>query len=187
MFKLECDLIGKTPYSSSRPVQTPRESKEPYETWEARVWREHIHQDSKGEAFIPPMALKNCLSEVAKYLAETVPGKGKATYTKHFEAGVQVSDPLMLGVQAEEVPGERLFLPSDGRRGGGKRVWKFYPKFDPWRTHAVIYVVDDTITPEVAERYLREAGNFIGVGRFRPRNNGFYGRFDVENVETTEL
>jgi hypothetical protein len=34
----------------------------------------------------------------------------------------------------------------------------------------------------VFEHHLHEAGKFIGIGRFRPRNNGFYGRFDVLGV-----
>ena len=40
-------------------------------------------------------------------------------------------------------------------------------------------------TPEKVKEYLIHAGQFIGIGRFRPRNNGFYGRFKVNsfNVE----
>ena len=186
MYKMTCDLIGKTPYSCSRPIESIRDTGESHDAFEQRTWREKIHRDANGEAFIPPMALKNCLADVAKYLSESVPGKGKATYTKHFEAGIIVMDPMMLGVQADDAPGERLFLPSDCRRGGGRRVWKTYPKFDPWKVHATIIVMDTTITPEKLEEYLRYAGDFIGMGRFRPRNNGFYGRFDVANVEIIE-
>jgi hypothetical protein len=29
---------------------------------------------------------------------------------------------------------------------------------------------------------LEEAGKFIGLGRFRPQNGGFYGRFAVAKV-----
>lgn len=186
MYKMECDLIGKTPYSSSRPIESIRNTGESHDAFEQRTWREKIHRNAKGEAFIPPMALKNCLADVARYLSESVPGKGKATYTKHFEAGIIVMEPMMLGVKADDAPSERLFLPSDCKRGGGRRVWKTYPKFDPWKVHAVIIVMDETITPEKLEEYLRYAGDFIGMGRFRPRNNGFYGRFDVENVKITK-
>ena len=30
-------------------------------------------------------------------------------------------------------------------------------------------------------------GQFIGMGRFRPRNNGYYGRFNVENFVAEEI
>ena len=45
--------------------------------------------DTNGVVFIPPNSLKNCLSEAAKFLSISVPGKGKATYTKNFEAGIK--------------------------------------------------------------------------------------------------
>jgi hypothetical protein len=131
------------------------------------------------------MALKNCLAEVAKFLGETVPGRGKATYTKHFEAGLLVTDPLMLGVKAKDVAGERLFVPSDGKRGGGTRVWKTFPVIPKWETRATIYVLDPVLAdkPEKIEEYLNHAGKFIGLGRFRPRKNGFNGRFTISEFK----
>jgi len=44
------------------------------------------------------------------------------------------------------------------------------------------YILDEIITKEVFERTLTMAGQFIGIGRFRPQNNGFYGRFEVVMV-----
>jgi hypothetical protein len=43
-------------------------------------------------------------------------------------------------------------------------------------------VLDETVTEEVFRNVLEQAGAFIGIGRFRPRNNGFYGRFKVEAI-----
>jgi hypothetical protein len=124
-----------------------------------------------------------------------VPGKGKAQYTKHFEAGVLVARPISLGIKAADVEMEKLFLPSDGRRGGGKRVWKYFPLITSWEAEAEIIIVDDTVlqksvtdkTRSVFEIVLDGAGSYIGLGRFRPRQNGFYGRFDVEALKIGEL
>ena len=30
--------------------------------------------------------------------------------------------------------------------------------------------------------HLKEAGQFIGLGRFRPRKNGYYGRFEIVSI-----
>lgn len=189
MLKVECDLIGISPISFSRAVQSVQNTGEAHDAFEQRIWRERAHRDAKGEAYISPMALKNCLSEVAKYLSESVPGKGKATYTKHFEAGILVTDAMMLGMQADEIPGERLYVPSNGRRGSGTRVWKTFPTLTEWRVHAVIYVLDPVLIdkPKKILEYLEHAGKFIGMGRFRPRNNGFYGRFRVENFKHSKV
>lgn len=182
------ELESAAPYSQGKPITSKKRDNEPHDDFEQRTWRERIHCDDKGQVFIPPTALKNCLSEAAKFLSMSVPGKGKATFTKHFEAGVQVSDPIMLaGVTAESIVGERLFVPADGRRGGGKRVWKVFPTVPKWAATATVVLLDETITEAVFLAHLRAAGRFIGMGRFRPRNNGFYGRFIVKSVKWEEV
>jgi hypothetical protein len=179
----EATLESLTPYSQSRYHDTPALNKEAKDDYEARTWRNRLHVDDKGIVYIPPMAFKNAMSDVAKFLSLQIPGKGKATYTKHFEAGLMVMEALSLGLTKDQVEGEWLFVPSDGKRGGGSRVKRCFPVIRKWSGTVKFYVLDDTITEEVFEHHLREAGNFIGLGRFRPRNNGFYGRFKVIRVK----
>lgn len=176
-------LKSVSPYSQSRHHDTEKLAKELPKDFETRTWRERLHYDADGRVFIPPMCFKNCLSEAAKFLSRQIPGKGKATYTKHFEAGVLVPEPLILPLKKDDVKGEWLFLPADGKRGSGKRVDKCYPVIPEWSGNVQFLILDDMITEDVFTDHLKEAGRFIGIGRFRPRNNGFYGRFMVEGVE----
>jgi hypothetical protein len=176
-------LKSVSPYSQSRHHQTESLPRELPKDREKRVWRERMHVNENGNVFIPPMAFKNCLAEAAKFLSRQIPGKGKSTYTKHFEAGVLVIDGLELPLKKEEVQGEWLFLPADGKRGSGKRVDKCYPLIREWGGKVEFMVLDEIITEDVFLEHLKEAGRFIGIGRFRPRNNGFYGRFAVEGLE----
>lgn len=53
---------------------------------------------------------------------------------------------------------------------------------ESWCGLITIHVLDDTITEDVLEDHLKQAGQFIGIGRFRPRNNGYYGRFKVKSI-----
>jgi len=175
-------LKSASAYSQSRHYTTEKLNKELSKDYEARTWRDRLHATDTGEVFIPPMSFKNCISEAAKFLWIQIPGKGKSTYTKHFEAGVLVTDALMLGIKAADVKGEWLFVPSDGVRGSGKRVDKCFPVIQEWGGVVTFYVLDDTITQDVFMQHLTQAGAFIGIGRFRPRNNGFYGRFNVESI-----
>ena len=177
-------LESISPYSQTR-YYTHDITKEPKETsadYEERTWRHRTHINEDGYIYIPPMAFKNCLSEVAKFLSIQIPGKGKATYTKHFEAGLLVMEPLVLPIKREDVAGQWIFVPSDGRRGSGSRVMKCFPVIPEWTGDVRFYILDDTITKEVFEQHLKEAGNFIGIGYFRPRNNGFWGRFRVKSI-----
>ena len=185
----ECVIRGVSPLSQSRAIQSVKATGEGSDAFEERTWRERMHVSPDGYVFIPPMAIKNCLSEVAKYLSESVPGKGKSTYTKHFEAGILCLEPCILGIKAADVEGERLFVPADGKRGSGKRVWRRFP-FIPagWSCKVSIIALDPVIVdrPGKIEEYLTHAGTFIGLGRFRPRNNGFYGRFTVEGFKSSK-
>ena len=174
------------PYSQSKHYEVEKLDKESSDAYERRTWRERLHceEDEKdnGRVLIPPMSFKNCLAEAAKYLSISIPGKGKATYTKHFEAGVLVLKPLVLPLRKQEVKPEILFVPSDGRAGGGKRVTKFFPFIKDWAGEVEFLIFDETITEDIFTKVLEEAGKFIGIGRFRPRNRGFYGRFYVDSV-----
>lgn len=177
------ELEGISPYSQSKHHVTPKKERELPKDYEERTWRERMHVNKDGYVFIPPMAFKNCVAEIAKFLGIQIPGKGKSTYTKHFEAGILVTDEVLLPIKKADVQGEWLFLPSDGKRGSGTRVDKCYPVIPEWKATVVFYILDEIITKDVFEDHLSKAGQFIGIGRFRPRNNGFYGRFKLNKVK----
>lgn len=181
--KARCKLESISPISFSKYYDVPKLPKETHKDYETRTWRERLHYDEDTEEiYIPPMAFKNGMSESAKYLSIKIPGKRNATYTKHIEAGILVLEKVHLGVKKNDVEGEWLFVPSDGKRGGGSRVLKCFPMVPKWSVEVTFYILDATVTRDVFEQHLREMGNFIGLGRFRPRNNGFYGRFEVKDI-----
>jgi hypothetical protein len=182
MINAVCKLVSMSPYSQSKYIQEKKTRDETHADFEKRSWKQRCHWNEAGKLFIPPMSFKNCLSEAAKYKSIQIPGKGKSTYTKHFEAGVLVVEPLVLDVTQDTVAYEWLHVPSDGRRGGTTRVEKCFPLIPAWSGEVTFHVLDEIITEEVFTEHLRDAGSFIGMGRFRPRNNGFYGRFKVESV-----
>lgn len=179
-------LKSSSPYSQSRHYDVPKKPKESPKDYEERTWRERCHADSTGKIIIPPMAFKSCIEEVSKYLGERIPGRGTSTYSKHFSAGLLVVQQTVLPLKKDDVPGEWLFVPSDGKKGGGKRVMKCFPVIHEWQAEVEFMVLDSTITNEVFEHHLREAGNFIGIGRFRPIRGGYYGRFVVQSVKWSE-
>jgi hypothetical protein len=176
-------LESLTPYGQSKYIALKRGDKETAADFEKAHWRDRLHFDNKLGVYIPPMAFKNCMSEAAKYLNLQIPGKGKSTYTKHFEAGVLVTDPLYIGIKRDDVEGVTLLLNADGRRGSGTRVERTMPCIKAWQGDVTWHILDDVITQEVFEKVLKEAGTLIGIGFFRPRNNGFWGRFKCTKLE----
>lgn len=180
------ELEGVSPYSQSRFHDTPKREQESHEAYRDRTWREHLHTDENGEVFIPPMSIKNCLSLAAKRLGMKVVGRGQKTYAGFFSSGILVTEPTMLGIKAADVPGEKLFLPADGKAGSGSRVTKIYPRIEKWKGTAVVLILDGIISDKVFAKHLEEAGKYIGLGRFRPERGGFYGRFKVNNLTFEE-
>lgn len=184
---VEVKLESMSPYSQSRQHDTPKLEKETWEDYETRTWREKCTVDENGQIVIPAMAFKQALDAVAKRLGDQIPGKGKATYTKHFVGGVICESDVPTGFMKPDVPSVTINANSDGVRGSGKRVKRTFPQVSKWSGTARFVVLDDTVTQPVFERFIKEAGRFIGVGRFRPEKGGLNGRFTPVSFDWQEI
>ncbi len=180
-------LKSITPYSQSRMHDTPKLDRETADAYEQRTWREKTTVDADGQICIPAMSFKQALDSVAKVLGMQIPGKGKSTYSKHFRAGVICEADVALGVCKDDVAPVTINANADGVRGSGKRVKRTFPVLPQWEGIARFAIFDDTITKDVFERHLVEAGRFVGIGRFRPENGGLNGRFAPVKFEWAEV
>lgn len=183
-------IESTAPYSQGRhydkeeaPELSDKEAKDAYE---ARTWRHRLHVTKEGFVEIPGTAFANALKEATKRLKLKVPGKGRVEFTKYFVAGVMCTKGIVLPVKPEDVQCDRLFVPSDGTTGGGKRVFRHFPRIDQWSGEVMFYIFDDVITEDVFRQALESAGILVGIGRFRPERNGFYGRFTVKKIDWQE-
>lgn len=183
MKKAIVKLKSVSTYGQSKFHQTEKNKGELSGDFEDRTWREKAHTNEQGFIFIPGTQFANSLREASKYLSISIPGKGKSTFTKHFESGIMVLDNLVLPVKKDDVKSVTVFVPSDGRVGGGKRVIKHFPIIHEWSGEVTYHIIDPIITAEVFEQVLRASGQLIGIGYFRPRNRGYYGRFEVEKIQ----
>ena len=178
-------LVGISPMSQSRAHDEEKiDDKESPEAYDRRTWRSKAHFDPvTREVYIPPMALKLAIAEAARRLAIKIPGKRNATYSKNILSGVLVTSEIRLGIKVDDLQEEVVYANADGVRGSGKRVLRRFPMIPTgWQGTAEITVIDSEIPEEVVERCLVEAGNLIGLGRFRPQNGGFLGRFAVKSI-----
>jgi len=174
---------GESPYSQSKFVQVEKKRGEKHDEYEKRTWMNRMELDDDDEVVLSPMAVKRALEDAAKFSGMTIPGKGKSTYTKRFLAGVMVTKPVKLGAKKDDIVGEWFHVPSDGVRGGGKRVMKCFPMVKDWGGTVEITVLDEAITEDVMKEFCEIAARFIGFGRFRPQNGGFYGRFKITDFK----
>ena len=183
MRQVTVSLKGTSPYSQSRKHDAPKKDKETADAYDTRTWREKCTTDRHGEVVIPAMALKFCLPTAARKIGRQIPGRGKSTYTKYFEADVICEADVPLGIHKDEVDSITIQAHAQGSRTDGKRVPRTFPMIYDWSGEARFLITDDTITPEVFEETLIAAGRGVGIGRFRPENGGLNGRFECVKFE----
>jgi hypothetical protein len=187
MKKVAISLKSIAPYTQSRQHHTPKLEKETADAYEERTWREKCTVDAQGFVCIPAIAFKQAFDRAAKMLSLQIPGRGKATYTKHFTAGVMAPENLRLPVRRDDVERIAINANADGVRGSGKRVRRYFPQIPAWAGVLEVYIIDETITREVFERHAREAGMLVGVGQYRPENGGTNGRFLCESFDWQDV
>lgn len=182
-------LRSTTTYSQSSYFTTEKPTKMKSDEFDRLYWREHAHVvkagPMAGHVFIPAQQFKNALVDAAKYLGLKIKGRGNATYSKHFAAGVIVPDPLVLPIKVEDLEHEVVWCSADGKPGGSTKVQRTFPVVHQWAGDVSFIVVDDAIDDEIFEQHLRHAGYLIGIGRWRPIKNGSYGRFTAEKISWT--
>jgi hypothetical protein len=169
-----------SPYSGSKPHNTPMKDKESHGDFDLRTWREKAHYDDKTrEVYIPAMAFKFALIETAKRLNLKISGRGQTTYAKSFVQGVLCVENVRLGIKVDDMLPVQVFCHADGKRGSGSRVMRTFPYVSEWSGVFTAYLVDDLLPKDVFEKVLKECGNLNGVGRFRAASGGTNGRFRV--------
>lgn len=190
-FRVTISAMPGSQFMAGAPVADVKGPNETHEQFEERTWKQKIRTNKDGAVVLNQFAVKNALEGSAKRLKRKVPGERNSTFTKLFMQGVMIgSMPVLKSLDGkaykpDDFTGQRLFVPSDGKRGGGKRVTRIFPTVDAWRCDLDLIVIDPKITEEVLKEHLTEAGVFIGLGSMRAENGGVNGRFIVESVSKT--
>lgn len=180
----EITIRGVSPYSAGKVFEDrERAAHESFDDHEKRCWRQRLSVDAEGRGIITPMAFAGAIQTAAKRYGGKIAGKGNATWTKHFEAGILITDPLVLDVTRETVSGQWVFVPADGVHGSGKRVWKCFPVVQKWGGTIQVHILDEEITEEIFTKVVDAAFKLVGVGVFRPERRGYYGRAEVLGIK----
>jgi hypothetical protein len=61
------------------------------------------------------------------------------------------------------------------------RLLRYRPIFENWSIEATLQVDTRLVDATLLRRIVDDAGDYVGVGDFRPAKNGPYGRFVVDN------
>jgi hypothetical protein len=186
MKEFNVKIVGKTPYMQHRMDDQKLEDWEKNRSLlierddvakEDQV-RAEFHSYRNGDHFyIPAEHIRGSLINAGAMVKSKVGNSRKSM--KNIVAG-------MFFIKESEIP-----LPNeyeiDKRSAVNKnikgRVIVIRPKWNEWTAEFTLQIDNDTITKETAREIVENAGKYIGVGSFRPENNGMFGRFDVVGFE----
>lgn len=189
-YDVKLRIVGVTPLQQSREYTStePKSERETNDNYEKRTWFLRAHIDEHGRVFHPAGAFKQALVSAAQYNSEKIKGEGQKTYTQKVRSGVCILTDLVTDRKKDDLKRRDVYARAQGGKSKNEgRVWKYFPTLEQWHAETVIRVYDPIITEDVLRRIITTAGQFIGIGTWRPENGGEYGRFYIDRFDVTEI
>ena len=190
MKKYKVIIEGKTPYMQHRMDDTKLEE------WEKKRGRIierddiakedllraefHIYRDIDGETYIPSEQIKGSLINAGSFLKSKVGNTKKSM--KNIVAAMFYVFPEKIKLPETWIIDKRSAV----NRNIKARVICIRPKWENWVAHFELHIDNDTITEQTVKELLDYAGNYCGIGSFRPTNNGMFGRFQIKEIKSIQ-
>lgn len=183
MKKYKVKIKGVTPYMQHRMDDTK------LELWEKKrgriIERKDVDQEdlkraefhaykNNGNYFIPSEHLRSAFINAGGYIKAKVGNSRKSM--KNIVAAMFYVNPFEISLKGSFEIDKRSCV-NKNIKG---RVVVIRPRWDKWDAEFELSIDNDTITKETIKEILNYAGQYCGIGSFRPTNNGMYGRFIVE-------
>lgn len=139
----------------------------------------HCYRNADGKCFIPSDHIRGALIGAGSYVKAKVGGRSKSM--KVIVAAMFIPTPEEIIIPDYDAIDKRSAV----NRNVKARVITIRPKWTNWEAEFTLQVYEDSITKESIEQLIGYAGSYVGIGSFRPTNNGMFGRFEL--AEITEL
>ena len=137
----------------------------------------HCYRNKEGKCYVPSEQLRIAFINAGTYVKAKVGGRSKSM--------------KVIVAATFSIPDEQIFLPeydaidkrSAVNRNIKARVIVVRPKWMEWGVSFFLQVSEPTVTFEMVEQIVMYAGNYVGIGSYRPTNNGMFGRFAPTSIE----
>jgi hypothetical protein len=130
-----------------------------------------LYRLSDGTIYQPSTHIEGAMvKSAAKY---QIGGRGKKTYKDLFKSAIVIQpDCIPHKIQDYEVDRRAVII-------NRSRIMRERPIFKNWELDFEIIVMDEQIPMNVINQILTDAGQYIGIGDFRPK----FGRFMITKFE----
>lgn len=137
----------------------------------------HCYRNSEGKCFIPSDQLKGSFINAGSYVKSKVGGRSKSM--KQIVAAMFNVIPEQILIPDYDAIDKRSAV----NRNVKARIVAIRPKWTTWSLEFTLEVGENSITTETIRSIIEYAGNYVGIGSFRPTNNGMFGRFELTSIE----
>lgn len=141
----------------------------------------HCYRNGAGQCYIPSDHFRICLINAGTYMKSKMGARSKSMKTIVAACFIVTPDEIILP------DWDKIDKRSVVNKNIKGRVMVGRPKWISWETPVVLECHEPTITIETIRQLFTYAGNFCGIGSYRPTNNGLFGRFEVKSIEEAKL
>ena len=134
----------------------------------------HCYRNGNGKCYIPADQIRGTLINAGSAVKAKVGGRSKSM--KQVVAAMFMVTPDHIELPDFDTIDKRSAV----NRNVKARVIVIRPKWSTWEVEFTLNVMNDTTTAETVRAILDYAGDYVGIGSFRPTNNGMFGRFEVK-------
>jgi hypothetical protein len=137
----------------------------------------HCYRNQSGKCYIPSDHIRGALINAGSFVKAKVGGTSKSMKTI-------VAAMFMVTPDQIEMPDyDAIDKRSGVNRNIKARIITIRPKWTNWEAEFTLSISNDTIAKGSIEQIIQYAGDYIGIGSFRPTNNGMFGRFTLNDIQ----
>lgn len=136
----------------------------------------HCYRNKDGKCYIPAEQLRIAMINGGTYLKSKVGSKTKSM--KGIIAAVLQISPEEIIFPDYDVIDKRSAV----NRNVKARVMVVRPKWLKWEAQFDMVLDNGTLTKEMLTELVNVTGNYVGIGSYRPTNNGYFGRFTLKDI-----
>lgn len=136
----------------------------------------HCYGNQEGKCYIPADQLRMAFINGGGYLKSKVGTKTKSM--KSIIAAMFMVNPDEIIMPDYDVIDKRSAV----NRNVKARIIVVRPKWNNWSAEFTVEIGEKTITKETITELISTTGNYVGIGSYRPTNNGSFGRFELTEL-----
>lgn len=137
----------------------------------------HCFRNKDGNCYIPSDHLRMAFINGGTYLKSKVGTRTKSM--KGIIAAVMQINPEQITVPDYDEVDKRSAVNKNVKA----RVMVIRPKWSKWEAEFDMILDNATLTKEMLSELVSVTGNYVGIGSYRPTNNGYFGRFKLIDIK----